>query len=159
MSFITVFVQKNPLISVIVFSFIITFFLTFLYKKLVDQNRLQEINEKQKQLREQLKQCNDQQKAMEIQKEMIQYSVESLKMSFKPMIISFIPMIIVLGLLDKLYKSLNIKTILTLFNKLELNWFWIYVIFSFIFSLILQKVMKSKPKKQTESKAKDLKTI
>ncbi|MEM2784762.1 MAG: hypothetical protein QXE93_01260, partial [Candidatus Pacearchaeota archaeon] len=65
MSFITVFVQKNPLISVIVFSFIITFFLTLLYKKLVDQNRLQEINEKQKQLREQLKQCNDQQKAME----------------------------------------------------------------------------------------------
>ncbi|MCS7134496.1 MAG: EMC3/TMCO1 family protein [Candidatus Pacearchaeota archaeon] len=142
MNFIKSFAQQNPLLSVIIFSFIITFFLTLLYKKLTDQKKAQEIEKKQKELREALKQCkNDPQKTIEIQKEMVHYSIESMKLSLKPMLISFVPLVIILGLLDKMYKNLKVGKILW-----ELNWFWTYVLFSFVFNLIFQKILKGKTK-------------
>lgn len=146
MSFITNFVQWNPLVSVIIFSFIITFLLTIMYKKLTDQKKVQEINQKQKELRDKMKEYKNQpEKMMEIQKEMIQYSAESIKLSFKPMIISSIPMIIVLGLLNKLYTGLQVGKIFIIpLLGIKLNWFWTYVVFSFIFNIALQKVMKAK---------------
>lgn len=154
MNFITNFAQKNPLLSVIIFSFIIAFFITLLYKKLTDQKKLQQIEKKQKELRDSLKKETDQKKIMEIQKEMIHYSMESLKLSLKPLLISFVPIVIVIGLLDKMYKGLGIEKIFCL-GKLCLNWFWTYALFSFIFGLILQKIMKEKPKENGKTTTKE----
>jgi len=144
MGFFLSFVQWSPFVSILIFSFLITLGLTYLYKKLTNQNKVKEINEKQKQLREQMKQFkDDQKKVMELQKELMQTSAESMKLSFKPMIVSFIPIIIVLGLLEKLYKTAAIGTIVHLPVLGHLNWFWTYVILSFIFSLVLKKLLKA----------------
>jgi uncharacterized membrane protein (DUF106 family) len=144
MGFFFNFVLWNPFVSILVFSFLITLGLTYLYKKLTNQNKVKELNEKQKQLKEQMKQFKDDpKKVMELQKEMLQGSAESMKMSFKPMIVSFIPIIIVLGLLEKLYQNAQIGTIVHLPVLGNLNWFWTYVVLSFIFSLVLKKLLKA----------------
>jgi len=148
-SFIVNFVQNSPLLSIIAFSFIITFFLTLAYKKLVNQKKFNEFKEKQKELREKFKEyANQPDKIAEIQKEMMQSSAESMRLTLKPMIITILPLLIVFWLLKKLYMDLaNVGNIIHWGAKLPLigtgaGWLLCYIIFSFIFSLILRKLFK-----------------
>ena len=143
MSFITIFAQAHPLLSLIIFTFIITFASTLAFKFLTDQKKVKELNEQQKKFREEMKQNKDNpQKMMEIQKQMLEGSMESMKMSFKPMLITFIPFLILLGFLNSLYKSINAGKIMTPIIG-NANWVVVYIIFGVIFSLILKKVQKA----------------
>lgn len=150
MNFLISFVQWNPLISIIVFSFIITLILTFLYKKLISKEKMDELKGRQKELREKMKENRDNpEKLSEIQKEMMQASMKSMKLTFKPMIITFIPILLLIYGLRKLYMDwANIGNIIS-FGGADLpiigtgaGWLLCYIFFGFAFSLILRKLFK-----------------
>lgn len=145
--FIISFISWSPLISILVFSAIITFISTLLYKKLINYNKYKEINEKQKELRKQLKEIKEPKKMMEMQNEMMKLSMESLKLSFKPMIVTFVPFLLIFLLLKKGYAAAGVGNIISWGSKLPVvetggGWFFFYVIFSLIFSLIFRKLLK-----------------
>ena len=146
--FITDFVLWNPLISIVVFSFVITFVLTFAYKVLTDQKKMKEIKEKQKELSARIKENRDNpQKMSELQKEMLQNSAQSMRLTLKPMLITFIPVILVFIWLSNTYKNAEVGNIISWGASLPLigngaGWLLSYVIFSLIFSIILRRIFK-----------------
>lgn len=149
MSIFVNFVQWNPLISIIVFAFIVTFILTLLYKKLIPQQKMNELKEKQKEIREKMKEYkNEPEKMAEVQKEMMQVSMESMKMTLKPMLITFLPLLLVFYGLKKLYIDMaDIGNIIAWGVNLPIigngaGWLLCYIIFGFVFSLILRKLFK-----------------
>jgi len=140
---ITSLALSQPLISIIIFAFVMTFISTLIYKKFTKRSRVKEIQARQKELRKSLKEYkNDQAKMMEVQKEMMQLSTEQLKMTMKPMLISFLPAIIILFFMERLFTSLE-GPVMTLPVIGGINWLWTYIIFGFIFSLILRKLLKA----------------
>ncbi len=143
------FVQWNPLVSIIFFSFIITFILTFLYKKIIPEQKMNELKEKQKKLKEKMKEHkNEPEKIVEVQKEMMQASMESMKLTLKPMIITFLPLLFIFYGLKTLYMNMaKVGNIITWKVNLPIigdgaGWLLCYISFGFIFSLILRKLFK-----------------
>ena len=145
------FTEKFPLISIIIYSFIITLFLTWVYKKTTDQKRMKEIRERSAELRkESMKNKGDTKKVLEIQNEMMKLSMEQMKASFKSMIFTFIPIMFVFYFLKNVYMGLNLpnggniiywKVDLPLFHD-GAGWFLCYIIFGVIFNSLLRKWMK-----------------
>lgn len=143
------FVQWNPLISIIVFSFIITFFLTLLYKKLISQEKMNVLKAKQKELREKMKEHkNEPEKMAEVQKEMMQATMESMKLTLKPMLITFLPLLLIFYGLRKLYMDMvGVGNIISWGWSLPMvgdgaGWLLCYIVFGFVFSLVLRKLFK-----------------
>ena len=146
------FVNFSPSISIIVFSFIITFILTWTYKKFSNQEELKNSKEKTKELQGRIKNEKDQAKIMEMQKEMLQISMDQMRHSMKPMLITFLPLIGVFALLRYLYTGVgNIvswKFSIPVFCKIlpglcdGAGWFLSYVVLSMAFNIILRKILK-----------------
>lgn len=141
-------VQAQPLLSILIFSLIITGLLTFVYKKFTNQKRMKEIKDKQKELQQKAKEEKDKDKLMEINKEMMQLSTEMLKMSFKPMMITFLPLILIFTGLRALYASAATGNLITWGTNIPIigtgaGWFLCYIVFSFAFSLIFNKIFKN----------------
>ncbi|OYT41536.1 hypothetical protein B6U80_01185 [Candidatus Pacearchaeota archaeon ex4484_26] len=131
-----------PAVFMIVISFIISIFITLIYKYATNQQEMKRLKDELKELQKKAKEHkNEPEKVLEIQKELASKNLEYMKHSFKPMIYTFIPIIIVFWWLKGLYQDFG--TILTIpFVGWGLNWIWTYIIFSFIFSLIVRKAVK-----------------
>jgi uncharacterized membrane protein (DUF106 family) len=145
--FLTPFVTWSPLISIIIFSAIITLISTWLYKKLMNYNKYKDINERQKALRKEMKETKDSKRLMEIQNAMMSLSMDSFRLTLKPMLITFLPFLAVFALLRQAYTSAAIGDIIKWGTKLPVigtggGWFFCYVIFSLVFSLIFRKIFK-----------------
>lgn len=145
--FITDFIQWSPLVSILVFSAVITFLLTWAYKKLINYPKYKEITDRQKVLRKEMKGLKDQDKLLKINNEMMELSMQSLKMTFKPMIITFIPLVLVYGLLGKAYTGAGIGNIIAWGADLPVihtggGWLFCYIVFSLIFNVIFRKILK-----------------
>ena len=143
------FVTWSPLVSIIVFSLIITTGLSFLYKKLINKEEFERLKEKQKELREKAKEYkNNPEKLTGLQKEMIEDSMASMKLTLKPMMVSFIPLILVFYGLKKLYMDMvGVGNIISWTRNLPIihdgaGWLLCYIVFSLIFSMILRKAFK-----------------
>jgi uncharacterized membrane protein (DUF106 family) len=148
MEWIVSLVRAYPLFFIILFSFIITFFLTLLYKKFTDQEKHKAYAEKQREFREKSKLLkNEPEKLLEMQKEMMQGSMEQMRDSFKPLIISFIPIMFAFAFLKWAYTEANVGEIISWNVNLPIfgtgaGWFLSYIIFSLIFNSILRKILK-----------------
>jgi uncharacterized membrane protein (DUF106 family) len=99
-------------------------------------------------LQQKAKEEKDKDKIIEINKEMMQLSSEMLKMSFKPMLITFIPLIVVFTLLRSLYSTAAVGNLITWGTNIPIigdgaGWFLCYIFFSFVFSLIFNKIFKN----------------
>lgn len=145
--FITDFIKWSPVVSITIFTAVITFLLTWVYKITINYKRYKEINARQKDIRKELKGVKDPKKLQEVQEEMMSLSMESLKMSFKPMIFTFIPVLITVGLLKEAYTKAGIGNIIAWGTNLPIvgtggGWFFFYVILGFIFSMIFRKILK-----------------
>ncbi len=124
-------IQTNPKISIIVVSFIATFFVTVIRYFMTDREKMQEIRERQKELREEMKKFkNNPEKMLEINQKMLEDFPEQMKQSFKPMIITLIPLLILFKWLLDIYSI----------TSLSGSWIWWYIISSIIFSIFLSKV-------------------
>ncbi len=154
-SFITAFIQWAPLglppglVSIIMVSAVLSFLLTWVYKLTINK-RYKEVTDRQKALNKEIRETKDPARMQEIQNEVMKLSMESFKMSLKPMIITFVPVIIIFAILRNWYMNPNIGNIgniITWGPNLPIvgtggGWFFCYVIFSFIFSLIARKILK-----------------
>ena len=139
-------VKLHPLISIIVFSFLITLLSTWVYKRFTDQAKMKEIREKMKEIQDRSKQFKDNpDKMMELQQEMMKLSGEQMRASMKITLITLIPFLIIFTYLKSLYVGLgdlivwnvNIPALGT-----GIGWFLSYVLFSILSSVLLRKVMK-----------------
>lgn len=139
----------GPLISIIVFSLIVSVIINLLFYLVTDLKKLREMKEKQKALQKRLKEVKDPKEQLVIQQEMLASSGEMMKNSMKTMLVSFVPAILMFAFLKMLYMDwAKIGNIVSWEKDLWLihdgaGWFLCYIIFSFIFSLIIQKkIMK-----------------
>ena len=151
--FITPFIQWAPiglpagLISIIIVSAILSFLLTWVYKLTINHKKYKELTDRQKELNKEIKTTKDPAKMNEIQSEIMKLSMQSFKMSLKPMIITFIPVIIIFTLLKNWYTDAAVGNIFAWGANLPIvgdggGWFFCYIVFSLIFSLIARKILK-----------------
>lgn len=133
--------------NILVMSFIITFFITIIYKFTTDQLLLKELKTQVKTYQVQMKEHkSNPQKLMEIQKESMGLNMKYMKHSMKPMLFTFIPIILIFGWLNTT-SAVGTKDIISwgfsipLFGT-GLGWLGTYIISSIIFSTILRKIMK-----------------
>ncbi|MEM0230974.1 MAG: EMC3/TMCO1 family protein [Candidatus Woesearchaeota archaeon] len=89
-------IRFSPLITVILFSILITFIMTLIYKYATDQKRMKELKERLSQLQKEAKNAgSDTKKLMKINSEMMSINGEYMRHSLKPMLISWIPIILI----------------------------------------------------------------
>jgi len=148
------FVKNQPLISIILFSFVISLALTLIYKMLTNQKRIKELKEEQKELQIKMKEEKDKEKMLEIQKSMLEKSAELMKSTMKPTLITFIPLLLIFIFLKQTYTAAEVGNIISWSIKVPVlctvlpgvcdgaGWFLSYVIFSLIFSILLRKIFK-----------------
>jgi len=130
---ITALIQTYPRTAIIVFSLIISLLITIVNYFVLDQNRMRELKDKQKNLQAEMKKHKDNpQKMMDLQKEMFSHMGENMKHSFKPMLITFIPLIIFFNWLRPTFAGTGIAG----------NWIWYYIGASIVGSLIFRKLFK-----------------
>jgi uncharacterized membrane protein (DUF106 family) len=74
-------------------------------------------------------------KMMEKNKEIMAKNMQMMTQSFKPLLYTFVPFGIIFFGLRNIYEP---------FGKLlfGLSWIWIYILSSFVFSIILRKMLK-----------------
>lgn len=131
----------SPLLGVIIISFIITAFITFIYKFMTDQEMMKSLREELKKFQKEMKELrNNPQKMMETQKKAMDVNMKYMMHSFKPMFITLIPIIIIFGWLRSTYDSETV--ILNLPFGIHFGWLGTYIISSIIFSTVLRKVFK-----------------
>ena len=145
-------VHTYPLISMIIFSFLITLAMTLTYKKFSNQEELKAGKEKTKELQTKMKGEKDQTKLMQYQKEMLELSMNQMRHSMKPMLITFLPIIGIFAGLRYLYTgvpnlvnwSINVPLLCKMLPGIcnGAGWFLSYVILSMIFSITIRKVLK-----------------
>lgn len=140
------FVKAQPLLAIIIFSLIITFALTYVYKILINQQKMKEIKERTKELQAKMKEEKDNSKLMILQKEMLQLSGEQMRLSLKPMIVTFLPLILVFAYLRGVYAAAGTGHIINWGVNLPLfttgaGWFLCYIFLSIVFGIIARKLM------------------
>ncbi len=143
------FVEWSPLLSIILFSFIISFLINWVYSLVMDKEKNKRLKEKQKELQEEIKKNKDDPKKLgEIQGEMMQNSSELLKMTFKPMLITTGPLLLIFYFLKTLYVEwAQIGNIIPWGKPIPIfgdgaGWFLCYIVFGMIFSILTKKIFK-----------------
>jgi len=129
-------ISWNPLVAIILISFLMTLVITLSYKFLTNQEMMKSLKEEIKGFQQQMKENKeDTQKVMELQKQALEKNMKYMMHSFKPTLFTFVPLIIIFTWLRTTYSTQGPL----LFG---LSWFWIYIIVSIVFSLVLRKSLK-----------------
>ncbi|MBU2639564.1 MAG: DUF2232 domain-containing protein [Nanoarchaeota archaeon] len=130
------FISWNPLLALIIISFILMLITTLIYKYFTDQEAMKHLKEEMKEIQEEMKKAKDDAgKMMELQKQSFSKMIESFKHQLKPMLITFVPFIILFPWLRGIYTPMG-----DLF--LGMGWFGNYLIFGIVFNIILRKILK-----------------
>jgi len=91
-------VDFNPFWGLLIISFIISLFITFVYKKVTDQNEMKRLKDSQKDFQRRLGEAKSNPEAMKnIQKEAMAVNMKLMKHSFKPTLYTIIPLLIIFG--------------------------------------------------------------
>ena len=131
----------GPLLGVILISFLLAAFITFIYKITTDQEMMKSMREELKKFQKEMKELKDNpQKMMETQKKAMETNMKYMKHSFKPMIVTLIPLMVIFGWLRSTYDANTV--ILNLPFGLHFGWLGTYIISSIIFSTVLRKMFK-----------------
>ncbi len=136
---ISVFLTTYPLLGLGLVSFIVTLAGSLTYKYATDQDIMKSLKEEIKMLSNEAKKAKDTpEKMMELNKKAMEKNMTYMMHSFKPMMITMIPFGLFFIWLRKIY---NVAGLINL-GLFSLSWFWVYVIFSIIFNMILRKILK-----------------
>ncbi len=93
--------KMQPIFSIAIFAFIVTFIITIIHKFTTDQKKMKEIKDEMKGHQDEMKKCKDDpKKMMDIQKKAMEKNMEFMKHSLKPMLFSFLPIILIFGWLN-----------------------------------------------------------
>jgi uncharacterized membrane protein (DUF106 family) len=147
------FVKAQPLLSIVLFSFVITAVLTFLYRILTKQEEIKALKAQTKELQAKIKAETNKEKQLELQKKMWEISGELMRHSMKPTLVTMLPLLfIVLWWLPRLYAgvgaiipwNIKIPILCSILPGLcdGAGWLLCYIIFSTFFSITLRKIFK-----------------
>jgi uncharacterized membrane protein (DUF106 family) len=124
------FIIANPLLSILLISFLITLVMTLVTKRFTNQNRMRELKQISKACQIKLKDAKgDMKKSAEINQEMLQCSMELMKHSMKPMFITMIPILLLFSWIRGFYSAILP------------HWFWWYFGASILSSSVLRKIL------------------
>jgi len=126
----------NPLVGIIIISFILMLFTTIIYKYFTDQEALKSIKNEIKEIQSEMKEFkHDTKKVMELQKKSFEKTIETFKHQIKPMLITFVPFVILLPWIRNTY---------TPYGKIfiGMGWFGTYFVLTIIFNIALRKLLK-----------------
>ena len=132
---LTEFIQQYPRISIILFSALISLFISIVNFFILDKDRLREIKKRQKELQLEIKdhqKNGNHDKVMELNKELMAYIPETFKHSFKPMLITIIPILFLFTFIRGAYADTAIAS----------TWFWWYLGSAIIASIFFRKLLK-----------------
>jgi len=130
---ITLLVQSNPKLWIVLFSLVVTILITIVTYFFTDKELVRSIKAKQKSLREQMKVHKDNpQKMMELNKQMMEDMPKQMKQSLKVSVITIVPMLIFFGWLRSLFATTTIAS----------SWIWWYIVASLVFSIVIRKIFK-----------------
>ena len=111
-----------------------TLLITLSYKFLTNQEVMKSLKQEIKDFQQQMKEHkDDSQKVMEIQKLSLEKNMKYMMHSFKPTLFTFVPLIIIFTWLRATYSTITLPF---------LSWFWVYIIVSIVFSMVLRKALK-----------------
>ena len=129
--------EPFPIIAI---SFLITMVTTLVYKYATDQEVMKTLKEDMKAMQAEMKGLKDQpDKLMSMQKQAMEKNMKYMMKSFKPMLITFLPVIIFFSWLNKYYAAVG-KIMFT--DTWGINWIWLYIISSLVFSMAMRKILK-----------------
>ena len=128
----------NILVGMLVIVFILSVIMTLAQKYLTDQATLKELKKEQKLLQDEMKKYKEHpEKMLELQKKQFEIIPKTMKLTMRPLIYTGIPIILFFRWF------MDYFAIMPDFKFFGfLSWFWFYLIFSIIFSIILRKVFK-----------------
>jgi len=127
-------------VMVFIWSIVISFIITIIYKFLGDQKEMKRIKSDLKVYREKINECKKRQDTEEMNRymnEMLKLSQKQLRINMKPMFISSILFLIFLTWMSGAYADVQANLL-----GFTLNWFWIYFITVIPCTIIFRKIMK-----------------
>ncbi len=117
---------------------IIALFLTLIQKYTVDNETLRKLKQEQKLLQEEMKKFRGHpEKLLELQKKQFEFIPKTMDITLRPLIYTAIPIILFFRWFSDYFTALPGVKIFGFFS-----WFWAYLIFSLIFSMIFRKMLK-----------------
>ncbi len=135
---------RNPLISIIFISAVLSLAVTLIYKYLTNQALMKELKDEIKKMQQKMKAHPE--KAMELQKQSMSMNMKLMKESFKPMLITIIPFFAIFWWLRTVFEGM---VIIPLSFHIPLSavetgvgWIGVYILSSLIFSTIFRKFLK-----------------
>ncbi|MFP4402918.1 MAG: EMC3/TMCO1 family protein [Candidatus Woesearchaeota archaeon] len=88
----------EPLLSLVIISFLIALLTTLAYKKFTDQSLMKDLKDEIKTLQKQMKELKDKpDKMLKVQKKVMDTNMKYMMHSLKPMFFTFIPIILIFG--------------------------------------------------------------
>ena len=130
--------EFNVNLGMIIISALITLFITLIQKFTVDNETLRQLKKEQRMLSEEVKKFRDNpEKMMELIKKSMAKAGEMMNLSMGSFMYTAIPIILFFRWFNDYF---------TVLGKIKifgfLSWFWAYLIFSIIFSMIFRKILK-----------------
>ena len=127
----------NPTYGMILITAMVTLITTLLQKYLTDQDMLKQIKEEQKLVQQEMKLAKENpDKSMELSKKSMELTMKAMPITMRPVMITIIPFVLLLRWFGD-YFSQHVVKILYVFS-----WFWAYLVFSIVFSIIFRKMLK-----------------
>jgi len=91
----------NPLLAILIISFIISLTIVLVYRKLTDQNLMKNLKKEIKELQAEMKTLKDKpDKMMQVNKKAMETNTKYMMHSMKPTLITFLPIILIFGWLN-----------------------------------------------------------
>ncbi|MCK5449820.1 DUF106 domain-containing protein [Candidatus Pacearchaeota archaeon] len=130
---LTEMVNIYPYISLAIVSFLVTLVSTLVQKWLTNQDHMKSLRTRQKEIQKELKGCKEENILKELNLEMLNLTGVMMKSSMKPMFVTIIPFLILFNWLSGMYNGGEVPLIA--------GWFWYYLGFSVVSSMVLRKVL------------------
>ncbi len=128
----------NVTYGMILIIFTISLFMTLLQKYATDQETLRELKKEQKILQEEMKKYREHpEKLIELQKKQFEFIPKTMKLSMRPIMFTGIPLILFFRWFMDFFTVMGNPKFFGF-----LTWFWLYLIGTMIFSMILRKILK-----------------
>ena len=128
----------NLTVGMLLIVYLITLITTVVQKYTTDQKALKELKEEQKSLSEEMQKYRDNpNKIMELNKKSMELFPKQFKLTSRSILYTSIPFILFFRWFTEFFTSLGNPKFFGF-----ITWFWFYMIFSVIFSIILRKMMK-----------------
>jgi uncharacterized membrane protein (DUF106 family) len=88
----------NPALGIILVSFVLSVLMTYIYKKVTNQDKMKELKEKQQEYQKKMKELrNNPEEMLKVQKESMSLSKDYMMHSLKPTLYTFLPLLLIFG--------------------------------------------------------------